>query len=123
MKTQFIHWLCILLLASGCGGSQEETSEPAGEAEAGLTGTLTICGADALKPLMLIWSAEFMQLHPGLTLEVSGGGTGLGISLLQEGKIDIAMVSRRISPGERRAGRPRRRGSSVIGFHLRIAPL
>ena len=61
------------LLFSGCG------RKPAGKAE-DLQGNITVSGAFALYPLMLRWADAFSQRHPGVTIDVSAGGSGKGVT-------------------------------------------
>jgi len=57
-------------------------------------GTLKIAGSTTVLPLSQVWAEEYMAKHPGVSISVSGGGTGVGISSLLNGSIDIANASR-----------------------------
>jgi phosphate transport system substrate-binding protein len=46
------------------------------------------------------WAQEFMKLHPGAALAVTGGGSGTGIAALIQGSTTLAMSSRTIKPEE-----------------------
>jgi len=61
----------------------------------------TIKGSDTCLPLSQKAAEEFMKSHPGTSIAVTGGGSGVGISALIEGTTDIAQSSRRISFSER----------------------
>ncbi len=45
---------------------------------------------------------EFMKQHPGIFIQVDGGGTGSGIKALIQGKAEICAASRVINPAETR---------------------
>ena len=55
--------------------------------------TLRISGAWALYPMMVVWADEYQQGHD-VSIEVSGGGAGKGVSDVLNGMTDIGMVSR-----------------------------
>ncbi len=57
-------------------------------------GTLKIAGSTTVLPLSQVWAEEYMAKHPGVSISVSGGGSGVGISSLLNGSIDIANASR-----------------------------
>ena len=85
------------LLFSGCG------RKPAGKAE-DLQGNITVSGAFALYPLMLRWADAFSQQHPGVTIDVSAGGSGKGVTDVLAGQVDLGMVSRDLKAPERQHG-------------------
>ena len=70
-----------------------EVSEP-------LAGNITISGAFALYPMTVTWVDEFGKLHPGVTIDISAGGAGKGMTDVLAGMVDIAMVSREINASE-----------------------
>lgn len=65
-----------------------------------LKGQITISGAYALYPLIKEMASDFMELNPGVKIEVSGMGTGEGIADLLAGKVNLAMISRPLSDEE-----------------------
>lgn len=56
--------------------------------------TVTIKGSDTLVRLGQRWAEEYMKLHEGVVIQVSGGGTGTGIAALINGSTDICEASR-----------------------------
>lgn len=60
---------------------------------AGLQGTITTAGSSTVYPLSQIWATEFTVDFPGLIVNPSTGGSGLGQSLVGEGLIDIGASS------------------------------
>ena len=85
------------LLFSGCG------RKPAGKAE-DLQGNITVSGAFAFYPLMLRWADAFSQRHPGVTIDVSAGGSGKGVTDVLAGQVDLGMVSRELKAPECQRG-------------------
>lgn len=73
----------------------------AGFALAPTAGAQRIKGSDTVLPLTQELSELYMKRHPGASVTVTGGGSGVGISALMEGTTDIAMASRRIKFGEK----------------------
>lgn len=63
-------------------------------------GTLTVKGSDTLVILGQRWAEAFMKKHPEVKLQVTGGGSGVGLSALINGTTDIAMSSRPIKDAE-----------------------
>ena len=60
---------------------------------AGLQGTITTAGSSTVYPLSQIWATEFNVDSPGLTVNPSTGGSGLGQSLVSQALIDIGASS------------------------------
>lgn len=61
--------------------------------------SIRISGAWALYPMMLVWADEYEQTYD-VTIEVSGGGAGKGMSDVINDQVDIAMCSRPIKEEE-----------------------
>ncbi len=51
------------------------------------------------------WAEEYHKAHPGVSIQVSGGGSGVGIASLIEGVTDLANSSRKIKNLERNRAR------------------
>ena len=83
-----------------CGGKKSDKS---GDGEQ-LEGRISISGAFALYPLAVKWAEEFQKLNPGVKIEVDGGGAGKGMTDVLAEQVDIAMVSREVSPEEAQKG-------------------
>ena len=69
-------------------------------AQDGLRGTIQIKGSDTMVNLAQAWAEAFMTQHPGVTVAVTGGGSGTGIAALISGTCDLATSSRKITPKE-----------------------
>src|SRR5262244_1428236 len=70
---------------------------------AAFAGNITIKGSDTLLVLAPRWAEEYMKKSPGVTIQVTGGGTGTGIAALINGTTDFADASRRIKSEEKAA--------------------
>ncbi|MBI1783870.1 phosphate ABC transporter substrate-binding protein [Candidatus Sumerlaeota bacterium] len=77
----------------------------AGKKKAGgekeLTGKITIKGSDTMVHLVTAWSEAYMDLHPGVAVNVTGGGSGTGISAIINGTTDICAASREMKAEEK----------------------
>ncbi|MCL2051159.1 MAG: substrate-binding domain-containing protein [Lachnospiraceae bacterium] len=70
-------------------------------APSGLTGTLKVGGSTSVDPLMQSLRSAYLDLNPGMEIEISGGGSGTGISEAASGVIDIGMSSRGLRDSEK----------------------
>ena len=61
---------------------------------------ITVKGSDTMVILAQRWAELYMQKHPGTTVQVTGGGSGVGISALINGSTDIANASRPMKSSE-----------------------
>lgn len=75
----------------GCGKGGEK---PAEQGVASGSNTITIKGSDTMVQLGQRWAESYMGSHKDITLQVTGGGSGTGISALINGTTDICMASR-----------------------------
>lgn len=62
---------------------------------------LNISGSTTVMPLVEACARTFSEIHPECWISVEGSGSGVGIADLVEGRSDVAMSSRRITPDER----------------------
>lgn len=61
---------------------------------------ITIKGSDTMVILSQQWAEAYMKKHPGTTIQVTGGGSGVGIAALINGSTDIANSSRPMKSSE-----------------------
>lgn len=61
---------------------------------------VTVKGSDTMVILSQKWAEVYMQKHPGASIQVTGGGSGVGLAALINGSTDIANSSRPIKPTE-----------------------
>lgn len=82
----------------GCrGGQPGEETETKGET---VTGEIQVKGSDTLLLLAQRWAETFMAENPDAVVQVTGGGSGVGIAALIDGTTDIADASRPIKDEE-----------------------
>ena len=84
---------CVL---AGCGGKNEAGS---GKTSAAQT-TIQVKGSDTMVNVAQAWAEQYKTVAPNIDVEVSGGGSGVGIAALEKGTIDIANSSRNMKPEE-----------------------
>ena len=87
--------LALCLLPTGCG-----KKEGSGSGEAAKKQTIQNKGSDTMVNLAQAWAEEYHKAAPDVDVEVSGGGSGVGIAALEKGTIDIANASRNMKPEE-----------------------
>jgi len=97
--------LALLTLLSGCRWNSEPQGADAGTPKAaaprGPQRQLTVKGSDTLVVLGQRWAEQFIQRHPNVRIQVTGGGSGTGLAALINGTTDIAMSSRPIQHSEK----------------------
>jgi phosphate transport system substrate-binding protein len=62
---------------------------------------ITIRGSDTMVLLAQRWAERYMQLHPDVTIQVTGGGSGAGFAALLTGTAEISFASRPLQARER----------------------
>jgi phosphate transport system substrate-binding protein len=78
-----------LVLLVGCARKSNEQSN-----------SLQIKGSDTMVNLGQAWAEAYMKQHPGISIAVTGGGSGTGITALINNTCDIAEVSREMKESE-----------------------
>lgn len=61
---------------------------------------IRVTGSDTMVNLVQAWAEAFAQTHPEASVQIRGGGSGVGIASLCAGKIQIAASSRPMKPKE-----------------------
>jgi phosphate transport system substrate-binding protein len=67
-----------------------------------LAGTVTVKGSDTMVVLGQRWAEEYMKKHAATTIQVTGGGSGTGISALINGTTDVCEASRAMKDAEKK---------------------
>lgn len=90
--------VCALAL-TGCKPSDQAGSNSSG------SGSMTIQnkGSDTMVNLAQSWAEAYHEVKADVKVEVSGGGSGVGIAALMNGTVDIANSSRDMKDAERAA--------------------
>ena len=81
----------------GCGGTSDGTGETS------VQDSIKIAGSDTMVNLAQAWAEAYSEKYEGVNLEVSGGGSGVGLAGLQDGTVQMANASRDIKPKEEAA--------------------
>jgi len=106
----------LVFLGIGCTGNEnsKDSSQvveisPKGASEARTSAaelqSITLKGSDTVLPLAQAEAEEFMIENPDKGVTVTGGGSGVGITALIDGEVDIATASREIKAEEIDAAR------------------
>lgn len=101
LSVLFVAALLALGLTFNSCGSKNSNSQADGEE---LEGRISLSGAFALYPLAVQWAEDFQKLHPGVKIEVDGGGAGKGMTDVLAGQVEFGMVSREVKPEEVKKG-------------------
>jgi len=75
--------------------------------------SLSLKGSDTMVILGQRWSEKFMNDHAGITIQVTGGGSGTGIAALINGTTDICQSSRPMKDKERSDLKAKRNADAV----------
>lgn len=83
------------LALTGCG---KKTNADGSEKKDALA--IQNIGSDTMVNLAQAWAEAYSKVEPGVSVEVSGGGSGIGVAALLNGTCDIANSSRHLEPEE-----------------------
>lgn len=97
------------VLLCGCIGTNEsKSSTPEGSSENPLkqaqipeSGVLTITGSTTVLPVAAQAAELYMDTHPGVDVQVNGGGSGVGVQSAGSGTAMIGMASRDLKSEEK----------------------
>ena len=64
--------------------------------------SITIAGSSTILPIVSKAAEQFKLAHPNIQIIVNGGGSGVGINQVGEGKIDIGLASRKLTREEKK---------------------
>ena len=70
-------------------------------------------GSDTMINVAQAWAEEYATVAPDVSVEVAGGGSGVGIAALIDGTVEMANSSRPMKPAEREAARAARGADPV----------
>jgi phosphate transport system substrate-binding protein len=94
--------------AAACGGAGPQASKPART-------VIQNKGSDTMVNVAQVWAEEYRKVAPDVEVEVSGGGSGVGLAALLKGAVDIANASRDIKPSEIEQAE-KNTGKDPVGF-------
>lgn len=94
--------LLLSLVACSRSESSSTSTTTAGSAPGTDNKTnVTVKGSDTMVILGQRWAEHYMKLNPGMTIQVTGGGSGTGIAALINGSTDICESSRPMKDKEK----------------------
>jgi phosphate transport system substrate-binding protein len=97
VNKKIIILLILLFTLPGCSGSNSNSpSSNSSESQIYIENK----GSDTIVNLALAWAEEYQNIHPNISLSVTGGGSGTGIAALINNTVDIANASRSIKDKE-----------------------
>jgi phosphate transport system substrate-binding protein len=79
---------------TACGAKTEPVANE-------LTGKVVVAGSTSVQPLSEELAAAFMDANPGVSVEIQGGGSGVGIKAAQEKIADFGASSRDLKDEEK----------------------
>lgn len=85
--------------ASAAGSAAAQAT--AAQAATGQKQTLKISGSTTVLPIVQKAADQYMAAHPDADIQVSGGGSGVGIQAIGAKTVDIGMSSREVTSDEK----------------------
>lgn len=61
---------------------------------------IKVAGSDTVGAYVELAAREYLRQHPGVHIEVAGGGSGSGVAMVRDGAVHIGMISRDLKPEE-----------------------
>jgi phosphate transport system substrate-binding protein len=99
----------VLVVPLGCSrgsdAGKEKSKKEAGEAG---KNSILVTGSDTMVNVAQAWAEEYMKSHPDVSIQVRGGGSGVGIASLIDGKCDLANASREMTASEKEKAKANR---------------
>jgi phosphate transport system substrate-binding protein len=84
----------LLFVVTVCGCNRGDTTTSSAET------IVRVEGSDTMVNLAQAWAEEYNKAHPDASIQVSGGGSGVGIASLIDGVTDMANSSRKMKERE-----------------------
>ena len=91
--------LTAVVLTASCNG--DRSAENSGTKK---QDSLSISGAFALYPMVVLWAEEYKKENPEIRIDITAGGAGKGMADTLAKAVDFGMVSRGIYPEESEQG-------------------
>lgn len=98
----FLSTALALAALAGCSYGTTVAGLPRGSRPA-----IRITGSDTMINLVQAFAETYRGVQPGVSVQVAGGGSGVGIAGLIDGILEVAAASRDMTAGERQAVRAR----------------
>jgi len=97
MKTVFFVVIVLVFILTAC--TSQQNGSQTGEGSENQT-SIQNKGSDTMVNLALAWAEQYQKEYPEVSISVTGGGSGTGITALANQTVDIANASRAINPEE-----------------------
>ena len=90
----------LLVACVGCGSSGDGTSQQTPDGQEARKTTIRVEGSDTMVNLAQAWAETYHGKRPEVSVQVLGGGSGVGIAALINGTCDMADASRKMKDKE-----------------------
>ncbi len=90
--------VCAVCLTVACSGGEKREAGSAPAPSSGVV--IRITGSDTMVNLVQAWAENYKKKRPDISVQVAGGGSGVGIAGLIDGILDLAASSREMEPSE-----------------------
>ena len=101
--------LALAVAAAACGGGGGQTAAKPART------VIQNKGSDTMVNVAQVWAEEYRKAAPDGEVEVSGGGSGVGIAALMKGAVDVANASRDLKTAEAEQAE-KNTGKKPVGF-------
>lgn len=115
--------LALVLALSPIGCSKKDSGDGKGGSSNGGSNSITISGSDTIVNLTQKWAEEYKKIKPDVNIQVSGGGSGVGIASLISGTTDLANASRKIKEEEAKRVKEHHEGKEAVEHILALDAL
>lgn len=105
--------LAASLVLSGCGKKNADGSSKKDDSI-----SLQNIGSDTMVNLAQAWAEAYHNVDPKVSVEVSGGGSGIGVAALINGTCDIANSSRKLEKEEEEKATAKYGGKHPVEHHI-----
>jgi phosphate transport system substrate-binding protein len=113
-ETHMMRSLVVALAIAGLAGCTRTEPQGNGSGPGAADKTsITLKGSDTMVILGQRWAETYMKLNPGVTIQVTGGGSGTGVAALINGTTDICESSRPMSDKEKTETQAKRSAPAV----------
>ena len=107
-KVLILFFAAVLLIGVFTGCAPTQTNEPAANepaanepAATGASGSIIVNGSTSVQPLAEELAKVFKEKNPNSTIDIQGGGSGVGVKSAMDGVVDIGMASRELKEDEK----------------------
>ncbi|HJK47628.1 MAG TPA: substrate-binding domain-containing protein, partial [Methanocorpusculum sp.] len=84
--------LALAVFSAGCIGTENPDE---------ISGTISVAGSTTVLPVAQAVAEVYMNDHQSADIQISGGGSGVGVTSVSSGTADIGMLSRDLKDSEK----------------------